>query len=260
MDFTTVVAQAWGMLIWFIPAALLLCLIKSPLPKGHIGELLVRLFAHWPLDKQTYRCLHNVTQKTPDGTMLINHVLLSPYGIFVLETKNASGWILDSEKQAQWMQKLYKCMFKFQYSQRRNYKHLRTLEATLGVNQDRLHSIITFEGGSTFKNEVPTNATEGISFIRHIKSFQQPQSASLTPTPCCKPCKPAAAHRRSTHTVSTFKTSNTVAIRLPISNALNAEAHWLFVLVKQGPMSPNNSGVAQPSRNAKLCRVISTRP
>lgn len=101
MDYSPIVAQAWGMLTWFIPAALLIGLLKSPWAKGQIGELLVRLFAHWQLDKQTYRRLHNVTLNTPDGTTQIDHVFLSPYGIFVLETKNMSGWIFGSEKQAQ---------------------------------------------------------------------------------------------------------------------------------------------------------------
>jgi len=86
MDFTPIIAQAWGMLAWFIPAALLIGLLKSPWAKGHIGELLVRLFAHWQLDKQTYRRLHNVTLNTPDGTTQIDHVFLSPYGIFVLSS------------------------------------------------------------------------------------------------------------------------------------------------------------------------------
>ena len=161
-------------LFWLIPAALLIGLLKSPWAKGQIGELLVRLFAHWQLDKQTYRRLHNVTLNTPDGTTQIDHVFLSPYGIFVLETKNMSGWIFGSEKQAQWMQKLYKHTFKFQNPLRQNYKHLKALEATLGVSPEHLHSVITFVGGSTFKTEVPANVTQGIGFIRYIKSFQQP--------------------------------------------------------------------------------------
>lgn len=86
MDYSPIVAQVWGMLTWFIPAALLIGLLKSPWAKGQIGELLVRLFAHWQLDRQTYRRLHNVTLNTPDGTTQIDHVFLSPYGIFVLET------------------------------------------------------------------------------------------------------------------------------------------------------------------------------
>src|SRR5690606_8837661 len=103
----------------------------------------------------------NVTLNTPDGTTQIDHVFLSPYGIFVLETKNMSGWIFGSEKQAQWTQKLYKRTFKFQNPLRQNYKHLKALEATLGVNPENLHSVITFAGGSTVKTgrRAPTLAT-----------------------------------------------------------------------------------------------------
>ncbi|MEN0107459.1 MAG: topoisomerase DNA-binding C4 zinc finger domain-containing protein, partial [Pseudomonas sp.] len=56
---------------------------------------------------------------------------------------------------------------------RQNYKHLKALEATLGVSPEHLHSVITFVGGSTFKTEVPANVTEDVGFIRFIKSFQQ---------------------------------------------------------------------------------------
>lgn len=174
MDFTPVIAQVWGTFSWLIPLMLLIGLLKSPWAKGHIGELLVRLFAHLKLDKQTYQRLHNVTLNTPDGTTQIDHVFLSRYGIFVLETKNMSGWIFGSEKQAQWTQKLYKRTFKFQNPLRQNYKHLKALEATLGASPEHLHSVIAFVGGSTFKTEVPANVTLGIGFIHYIKSFQQP--------------------------------------------------------------------------------------
>ncbi|MGY2167139.1 NERD domain-containing protein [Pseudomonas gingeri] len=173
MDFTPLIAQLWVTFGWFIPLILLIALLKSPWAKGHIGELLVRLFAHWQLDKQTYRHLHNVTLSTPDGTTQIDHVFLSPYGLFVLETKNMRGWIFGSEQQPQWTQKLYKRTFKFQNPLRQNYKHLKALEATLGVGLEHLHSVITFVGGSHFKTQMPANVTQGMGFIRYIKSFQQ---------------------------------------------------------------------------------------
>lgn len=173
MDYSVILRPVIDTMTWLLPAMLLLGLLKSPWAKGHIGELLVRLFAHWQLNKHTYRRLHNVTLNTPDGTTQIDHVFLSPYGIFVLETKNMSGWIFGSEKQTQWTQKLYKRTFKFQNPLRQNYKHLKALEATLGVNPEHLHSVITFVGGSSFKTEVPANVTQGIGFIRYIKSFQQ---------------------------------------------------------------------------------------
>ncbi|UXY53571.1 NERD domain-containing protein [Pseudomonas tohonis] len=174
MDFTPLIAQTWSTFAWFIPLMILIGLLKSPLGKGYIGERLVRLFAHWQLDRQTYQRLHNVTLATPDGTTQIDHIFLSRYGIFVLETKNMSGWIFGSEQQAQWTQKFPKNSYKFQNPLRQNYKHLKALEATLGIAPEHLHSVITFVGGSTFKTVMPANVTQGIGFIRYIKSYQQP--------------------------------------------------------------------------------------
>lgn len=159
---------------WLLPVMLLIGLLKSPRVKGQIGELLVRMCAHWQLDREVYRRLHNVTLNTPDGTTQIDHVFLSPYGIFVLETKNMSGWIFGSENQPQWTQQIYKQRYKFQNPLRQNYKHLKALEATLSVNPEHLHSVITFVGGSTLKTDMPANVTQGIDFIGYIKSFRQP--------------------------------------------------------------------------------------
>ncbi|MCD4866625.1 nuclease-related domain-containing protein [Pseudomonas sp. PLB05] len=172
MDFSLLAPPA-PTLFWLLPLAFVIGLLKSPWVKGYLGELLVRLFAHWQLDKQTYRRLHNVTLPTLDGTTQIDHVFLSRYGIFVVETKNLSGWIFGSERQAQWTQKLYRHTFKFQNPLRQNYKHLKALEAALGINPEHLHSVITFVGGSTFKTKMPANVIQGVGFIRYIKSFQQ---------------------------------------------------------------------------------------
>lgn len=174
MDFTPLIAQVWGMLCWIIPAAFLIGLLKSPWAKGHIGELLVRFVAHRQLDERTYRRLHNVTLNTPDGTTQIDHVFLSVYGIFVLETKNMGGWIFGGERQAQWTQRFARRSFKFQNPLRQNYKHLKAMEAALGIAPEHLHSVISFIGGSTFKTEMPANVTQGGGFVRYIHSFQQP--------------------------------------------------------------------------------------
>ncbi|MDU8428259.1 nuclease-related domain-containing protein [Pseudomonas syringae pv. actinidifoliorum] len=173
MNYSAIFAPTIHILIWLLPALLLLALLKSPWAKGHIGELWVRLFAHWKLDKTVYRRMHNVTLNTADGTTQIDHVFISPFGIFVLETKNMRGWIFGSEKQPQWTQKIYRQTFRFQNPLRQNYKHLKALEATLAVDMNNLHSVISFVGESTFKTPMPINVTQGAGFIRYIRSFQQ---------------------------------------------------------------------------------------
>lgn len=174
MDFTPFIPHLLPTLTWLTPLIVLLLLLKSPWAKGHIGEWQVRLFAGWLLDKHTYHGLHNVTLDTPDGTTQIDHVWVSTFGIFVLETKNMRGWIFGTPDQTQWTQKLYRRTFKFQNPLRQNYKHLKALEATLGVAPEQLHSVISFIGGSRFKTEMPCNVTQGLGFIRYIRSFRQP--------------------------------------------------------------------------------------
>ncbi|WP_233266453.1 nuclease-related domain-containing protein [Cobetia sp. L2A1] len=147
--------------------------LKSPRMKGRIGEWRVRWMAR-RLGKQGFRTLHNVTLKTPGGTTQIDHVLLSRFGCFVLETKNMKGWISGSEHEANWTQQFPRQSFSFQNPLRQNYKHLKALEATLGVTPEHLHSVIVFVGSAVLKTEMPPNVTHGTGFVSFIRTFQTP--------------------------------------------------------------------------------------
>ncbi|OPD81035.1 hypothetical protein AO935_32280 [Pseudomonas aeruginosa] len=52
MDYSPIVAQVWGMLTWFIPAALLIGLLKSPWAKVGIPRALGHPF-HEHLDSDS---------------------------------------------------------------------------------------------------------------------------------------------------------------------------------------------------------------
>lgn len=125
-----------------------------------------------PSDK--YTRFRNVTLPTLDGTTQIDHIFVSRFGVFIVETKNMKGWIYGSERQAQWTQKLYKQSCKFQNPLRQNYKHVKALTAALKVSPDLVHSVVAFVGDSTFKTAMPANVTAGIGFARYIKSFTTP--------------------------------------------------------------------------------------
>ena len=66
---------------------------KFPLLRGRAGERRLRRELASILDGGTYRFLHDLTLPDYDGTAQIDHVLVSPFGVFVIETKNYSGWI-----------------------------------------------------------------------------------------------------------------------------------------------------------------------
>lgn len=175
MDYSQIISNdALQVLLWLIPAILVIALLKSPWFKGILGEALVKFAAKLRLPADTYHRIHNVTLPTPDGTTQIDHIFVSRFGIFVVETKNMKGWIFGDEKQAQWSQVIFKEKFKFQNPLRQNYKHVKAVEAALNVSPDFIHSVVVFTGDSKFKTPMPANVTQGGGYVAYIKSFQQP--------------------------------------------------------------------------------------
>ncbi|TGN40319.1 nuclease-related domain-containing protein [Marinobacter confluentis] len=173
MDFSPIYQQLTGFLWYLIPLAVIGGLIKSPWFKGKVGEFLVNASARLFLDKSRYHLIKNVTLPTPDGTTQIDHVLVSEFGVFVVETKNMKGWIFGSPHQRFWTQKIFRSNHKFQNPLHQNYKHVKTLQALLGLGDHQMHSVVVFVGHNTFKTPVPDNVTRGFGYVRYIKSKQE---------------------------------------------------------------------------------------
>jgi ribosomal protein L37AE/L43A len=105
-----------------------------------------------------------------DGTTQIDHIIVSPYGIFVVDTKNMKGWIFGSERQKMWTQQIYRHKTKFQNPLHQNYKHIKTLENALNIELDKISSVIVFVGDATFKTAMPANVNYPRGYINFIKS------------------------------------------------------------------------------------------
>ena len=131
---------------------------------------MVNLAIWFFLNKQDYHPIRNVTLPTENGTTQIDHIIVSKYGLFVIETKNMKGWIFGNPNQPTWTQKIYKHTSRFQNPLRQNYKHVKTLETFLGLTESNIHSVIVFVGDCSFKTEMPENVIYASKFIKYIKS------------------------------------------------------------------------------------------
>jgi len=157
--------------LWYLlPIVIVVAFFRTPTGKGIIGEFLVNITAKLKLDKNQYHLIKNVTLPIEDGTTQIDHIIVSEYGIFVVETKNLKGWIFGNEKQKLWTQKIYKHTNKFQNPLHQNYKHIKTIENVLNIEPHKIFSVIVFSGDSTFKTKMPENVKHGVSYIDYIKS------------------------------------------------------------------------------------------
>ncbi|HIF9189191.1 TPA: NERD domain-containing protein [Photobacterium damselae] len=166
--FINILEQVW----YLLPLLLIVSVFKSRWLKGIFGEYLVnRLLSKLP--ESDYTLIKDVTLPTSDGTTQVDHIVVSKYGIFVVETKNMKGWIFGSARQKLWTQKIYRHSSKFQNPLHQNYKHIKALETLLGCSADYLHSVIVFIGDSTFKTEMPPNVTYARGSIRYIQQFNK---------------------------------------------------------------------------------------
>jgi len=175
MNFSSTIASSWirGLLhaAWFvIPAVIIIVVLKSSWFKGIVGEFIVNVSAKLMLNKKEYHLIKNVTLPTEDGTTQIDHIIVSKYGVFVIETKNLKGWIFGNPNQKIWTQKIYKHSNKFQNPLHQNYKHTETLKLLLDLKDNQVYSLVVFVGDSKFKTEMPENVAYGLDYIRYIKS------------------------------------------------------------------------------------------
>lgn len=75
---------------------------NSPKQKGKRGEQRVHdILSRLPED---YHILDDVVLKTDKGTTQIDHVVVSKYGIFAIETKNYQGNIYGDDNRKEWTQ------------------------------------------------------------------------------------------------------------------------------------------------------------
>jgi hypothetical protein len=159
---------------WALPPLTVAAYLKTPTGKGQLGEALVNVVARLGLKRNEYRLLKNVTLPTADGSTQIDHVIVSRFGIFVIETKNYSGWIFGSARQKMWTQKFPGASHQFQNPLHQNHKHVCTLADLLELDRAFVHSLVVFAGGSTFKTPMPDNVVQMGGYLRFIRSKTAP--------------------------------------------------------------------------------------
>lgn len=144
---------------------------KSAKFKGIMGEMLIKI-ANTVIRffrRNQFTILGNILIPSDDGTTQIDHILISQHGLFVIETKNISGWIFGSPSGKFWTQKLNKNHSqKFQNPLFQNYKHTKTLADITGIAHDKIKSVVVFVGDTKFKTDLPENVIRLCEYIPYM--------------------------------------------------------------------------------------------
>ena len=148
--------------------------------KGLIGKWKVRRQLR-RLPEENYKVLYDIILKGRNGTSQVDHLVISPYGIFVIETKNYSGWIHGSEDSEYWFQTFYKHKkTKFHNPIRQNWSHIYALKENLPKYKGvACHPVIVFVGKGKLKNlDVTTDVIYSDALFETIMNHRGPQRLS----------------------------------------------------------------------------------
>ena len=164
-----------AIIIVFFAIGLVIAAFNTPTRKGARGERIVASRLREGLPEE-YQILNDTYLPLPDGTTTqIDHIVVSQYGIFVVETKNYSGWIFANENSAKWTQTIYHCKHTFQNPIRQNYRHICALSSNLKIPKDYFTSVVAFTGDCEFRTLMPDGVVYSRNAAKHIRSFTKPQ-------------------------------------------------------------------------------------
>jgi hypothetical protein len=159
-----------SLLLFFCLIVTLEKLSKTPFIKGIFGEYKVKRLLNRYINKDQYHIINNIILPTDNGTTQIDHIVISKFGIFVIETKNINRWIAGDEKSPFWTQMTFRKKRQFQNPLRQNYQHIKTLENILEISEKSMYSIVALTGSYKFKGEMPAKVVDVKNLIEYIQS------------------------------------------------------------------------------------------
>lgn len=143
------------MVIFVLLLVMLLVVVKIKMPtiKGWCSEKLVT--SQMLQLSEEYVVFNNLMFKSNGYSTQIDHLIVSPYGVFIIETKGYKGWILGGEESEYWTQVIYKSKHQFYNPIRQNEGHIRFLRRLFNGSGDiPLISVVVFNNSADLKVNV----------------------------------------------------------------------------------------------------------
>ncbi len=145
--------------------------VLIPKLRGIIGEKRVRRRLS-RLPEDSYRVLNDIMVNGEYGLTQIDHVVVSKYGIFVIETKNMKGKIYGGLRSKEGTKYSRVRKLEFENPTRQNYGHIKALEQITSLPSDIFYGIVVLAGSATLMFDGGDNVVYFRQLLPLIKSYQ----------------------------------------------------------------------------------------
>ena len=139
---------------------------------GEIGEDRIARFLNSL--SSDYYIFNDIYLYNKGMTTQIDHVVISIYGIFVIETKNYKGQIYGNDTSEYWTENFYGKTYKFYNPIKQNYSHIRVLQQALKIPINNFIPIVVFTGEAKLKCKTEENVMYFFQLKEFIERFEKP--------------------------------------------------------------------------------------
>ncbi len=140
---------------------------------GYVGELLTEeQLAILP--KEDYTVLNDIMILVNDYTCQIDHIVVSKYGIFVIETKQYHGYITGGKYDKRWVRRLSRGKHLYYLNPiSQNYGHIKSLCVLLGLPEKIFINIVSFPGNVRLNIDDDGDVVRYGKLVKKILSYQE---------------------------------------------------------------------------------------
>ena len=165
------------------------------------------------LPEDDYFILYDLMVTDERGfTTQIDHLVISRFGLFVIETKCYKGWIFADPQNRFWTQTLYAGgrgwfarseKHRFQNPIRQNWRHIYVLSDRLNLPRRYFVNVVVFSGDALFMTDIPDNVMDEKDVVPYIRSFDTPlfdrDRAVRIYDSVCELCSSVTKEQRKNH-------------------------------------------------------------
>ena len=141
--------------------------------RGELGERNVRRILSY-LPGEDYIVLNDVLLPAGASTNQLDHIVVSVYGIFVIETKNYSGKLYGGKSSDKWTQYLGGQQYELYNPILQNRGHVHAVSTFLRIDSRYLIPLVVFTGSAEIKAPLGNCAVYSESLYQRILQYRTP--------------------------------------------------------------------------------------
>ena len=164
----------------YLTNPLVICILLLGLISAVFYKQIVGWFGeHWTnqalkdLPKSKYKIINNLLLSINGKTHQIDHVIISPYGIFSIETKQYNGYITGSKYDKKWVRHSGKKKYYYTNPIRQNYGHCKALTELLDIDEFKVHNIVCIPSKARLKIKHDGELVRYDTIVEKIRSYNK---------------------------------------------------------------------------------------